>query len=124
MRVLTIDPVPGMLPFILGLSIIRGMPVPVVDIGSLLGAPDSRGRYFVSVDAGGLPVALTVDEIPGFLRIPEDVLAPLPPLLRDAANGAVAALRARDGQLLILLDTARLVPAQLFVELNQAGATP
>jgi chemotaxis signal transduction protein len=94
----------------------------VVDAGGVLGAANSRGAYFVSIDTAGRPVALAVDEIIGVRRIAEATLAPLPPLLKSIAADAVAAVRARDGELLVMLDSARLVPAELLAELDQ-GAT-
>lgn len=119
-RRLAIDLFAGMPSFILGLSIIRGMPVPVVDASNLFNAASSQGAYFVTIDVAGRPVALAVDEVIGLRRIAEDTLAPLPPLLRSIADDAVAAIRARDGDLLLVLDTARLVPAHLLVELDEA----
>jgi purine-binding chemotaxis protein CheW len=119
-RRLAIAPFAGMPTFILGLAIIRGMPVPVVDVGNLLNAARSQGAYFVTIDVAGRPVALAVDEVIGLRRIAEDTLAPLPPLLKSIADDAVAAIRARDGELLLVLDAARLVPAYLLVELDEA----
>jgi purine-binding chemotaxis protein CheW len=122
MRGLAVDPFSGMPAFVLGLAIIRGAAVPVVDAGGLLGAANSGGAYFVTIDIAGRPIALAIDEIVGVRRIAEATLAPLPPLLSNIADDAVAAVRARDGELLLMLDSARLVPAQLLAELDQAGA--
>ncbi|HTV87439.1 MAG TPA: chemotaxis protein CheW [Stellaceae bacterium] len=121
MRAPAIEPLAGMPAFVLGLSIIRGMPVPVIDAHSLLNAAASRAAYVIVLDVGGRAVALAVDEIIGLRRIAGDALAPLPPLLRNVANDAVAAIRVCDGELLLLLDTARLVPAHLLAALNAAG---
>jgi purine-binding chemotaxis protein CheW len=121
MRALAIDPLSGMPPFMLGLSIIRGAPVPIVDAGALLNAANSRAVYFVTIDVGGQPVALALDQIIGLRRIAEHAFAPLPALLKNVADDAVAAIRARDGDLLLLLDTARLVPPHLIAEFNGAG---
>jgi purine-binding chemotaxis protein CheW len=122
MRALPIDPLPGMPPLVLGLSIVRGVPVPVIDAGSLLDAANSRAAYFVAVAVGGHPAALAVDEVFGLQRLAEEVLAPLPPLLRNVADDAIAAIRARDGELLLLLETARLLPPHLLAKLTEIGA--
>jgi purine-binding chemotaxis protein CheW len=78
-RRLAIAPFARMQSFILGLSTIRGMPVPVVDPGNLLNAASSQG-----------------------------------------ADDAVATIRTRDGDLLLVLDTARPVSAHLLAELDKA----
>ncbi len=122
MRRLAIDPLSGMPSFVLGLSIIRGTPVPVLDAGCLLSAATARAPYFVAIDVGGRLVALAVDQVIGLRRIAEDTLAPLPPLLKNSADDVVAAIRARDGELLLVLNTARLVPPRLLAELNGTEA--
>jgi purine-binding chemotaxis protein CheW len=123
MRALEIEPISGMSAFVLGLSIIRGTPTPVVDTGRLLNAAKSQAAYFVLIDTGdSRPVALAAEQIIGLRRIAEATLAPLPPLVRSIEDDAIAAIRAHSGGLLALLDTARLVPAHLLAALHEAGA--
>src|SRR6185295_1225682 len=64
LRPLPIQPVPVAPPFILGLSVIRGEPVPVVDLGRLMGFPEEpRIRRLVSVRVGSRRAALAVEAV-------------------------------------------------------------
>jgi purine-binding chemotaxis protein CheW len=122
MRPLAINPLSGMPRFVLGLAVIRGTPVPVIDAGSLLNAVNCHAGYFVTIEAGGRPVAVAVDQVIGLRTIAAEALAPLPPLLQNVADDAVEAIHALDNELLLLLDTARIIPAPLLAELSAPGA--
>lgn len=92
-----------------GVAVIRGTPVPVVALAALLGAA-SRPRRFVTLAIEGRLVALAVEEVEGVLPISARALGELPPLLRDPSAPAVASIGVRDSALLVVLQTARLVP--------------
>lgn len=111
MRPLPVTAVAGAPPAVLGLAVIRGAPTPVVDLASLVGAadPEPAGR-FVLVTAGARRVALAVAEVLGVHSIDRAAFEALPPLLGDAASGAVRAVATLDGELLAVIDAARLVP--------------
>jgi purine-binding chemotaxis protein CheW len=111
MRPLPIDVVGGAPEFVTGVSRIRGEHMPVVDLGRILGLPDDAViSRFVILRYGGRSVALGVEGIIGVGRIPRATSNALPPLLKGAREGAVTALRDRDAELLLVLDTARLLP--------------
>lgn len=93
-----------------GLAIIRGAPVAVVDLRRLLGAPAGPARRAVVVRIADRRLAAVVDDVIDVRRIDHAALTALPPLLGGAARDCVSAIAARDGQLLAVLDTARLVP--------------
>lgn len=120
MRPLAIEPLSATAPaFVKGVSVIRGLPVPVVDTARLLGAAaatgptPSMGRRFVTVRSGGRTVALAFDEVIGIRTLPSDTVRELPPLLQRAESDAVTAIGALDDQLLIVLRTASIVPEDL-----------
>src|SRR6266567_5218108 len=108
MRPLLVEPLAGVPPYVRGVSIIRGAPVPVVDTRSLLGLPDGVPARFVLVEAGSRTVALAVDEVVGVDGIDTEQLEALPPLLREAVAGMVSSIGSRDGELLLVLHSARL----------------
>ena len=110
MRPLPVEPVAGSPPFVLGLSVIRGAPVPVVDAAALLEGKESNPGRFVTVRAGSGTVALAVDAVLGVRTIPSHVLHELPPLLRDAPTAMVSAVGALDAELLFVLRSCSLVP--------------
>lgn len=112
MRPLPCDPVAGAPPFVVGVAVIRGRPTPVVDVGALVGAPhDAPAARWITVAVGDRVVGLAVADVVGVRRLNGDAAAgAMPPLLSDAARGAVSALGVLDGELLLVLQGATLVP--------------
>jgi purine-binding chemotaxis protein CheW len=112
MRPLPIEPLAGAPPFVLGLSLIRGIATPVVDVGALVGAKDSPAftRFVTLRLTDRRPVALAVEAVLGTRTLRGLGLSELPPLLRDANPHLIASIGALDRELLTVLETARLVP--------------
>lgn len=110
MRPLPVESVAGAPSFVLGLSLIRGVPTPVVDLAAWMGLPPAPSTRFVSVAAGARHVALAVTAVAGVRRIDTFELQTVPPLLRDAAAGHVQLVGALDADLLVVLSSARLLP--------------
>ncbi len=108
MRPLPIDALPGAPDFVAGLSIIRGAPVPVVDTARLFGETTAQHRRLVACAVGGRRIALAVEEVAGVAAFAEAETAALPPLLGAADGAAIERLRVLDGEVLLLLDAARL----------------
>jgi purine-binding chemotaxis protein CheW len=121
MRPLPVEPVSGMPPFASGLCVIRGTPLPVIDAGALLVGSRISPTRLVTLMVGARSVALAVESVLGVRQIDPASVGRLPPLLSSSGN-AVEALRALDGELLLMLDAARLVPHALLDELNLAGS--
>jgi chemotaxis methyl-accepting protein methylase/chemotaxis signal transduction protein len=123
MRPLPIEPLAGAPQVVLGLSIIRGTPVPVVALGRLLGSevqgPCTR---FVMVRAGERRVALSVDAVLGVREIASSQLGAMPPLLRDAHAERVEAIGALDAELFLVLNAAHLVPDEVWKSLSREEA--
>lgn len=119
MRPLPVDPIPGVPDFVRGVAVVRGAPLPVVDLAMLLGADGpSEATRFVTVKAGGRRVVLAVSEIHGVQHLSAKVFGDLPPLFRDAKGRAMEAIAALDDRLLILLEGTRLVPAEVLETLK------
>jgi purine-binding chemotaxis protein CheW len=120
MRALPRDQLPDMPPFLLGVSVIRGQPVPVLDLARLTGADGAApGTRYVTLDLAGRQVALAVDEVIGVRDLAPEALEGVPPLL-DA--GMLSALATRDCALLLVLQTTRLIPDALWPLLAAEGA--
>jgi len=116
MPALPVRDVAGAPPFVLGVSIVRGIPTPVVSAARLL-EPDqapSRASHFVSLRCSGRAVALAVEGLIGVRALAPELVSDLPPLFAapDASTG-LAALALLDGELLCVLEAARLLPAEL-----------
>jgi purine-binding chemotaxis protein CheW len=112
-RPLPIMPLPDAPRFVLGVSIIRGAPVPVVDIGSLFGEHETSPQRMVTLRVAGRLVALAVDSVLGVRSLGPESFDELPPLLRDAAGDLVSTIGTLDAELLLFLRTARIAPAAL-----------
>jgi len=84
----------------------------------LLSGSDTRARRLVTLAFGGRTIALAVEEVIGIRSLDNEAVRMLPPLLQNTAGDAVEAIRALDGELLLLLDTARLIPEALLDELS------
>jgi purine-binding chemotaxis protein CheW len=124
MRPLAVEAVSGMPAFLLGLSVIRGTPVPVVDLGALLvPGPAHTPRRFVTVRAGDRLVALGVESLLGIRELDASTFRELPPLFRDAHADPIAAIGAIDGKLLLVLAASRVVPETLWQTLRIAEGT-
>jgi purine-binding chemotaxis protein CheW len=122
MRPLPIRPMVQSPPFVLGLCIIRGEPVPVVDTAALLGEREARGGRLVTVRVGERLVALAVDSVIGLRSLGAESGAALPPLLKEAAGDVVAAVGTLDAELLLFLRAARLAPDAVFEGVKPSGA--
>jgi purine-binding chemotaxis protein CheW len=120
MRPLPLQPVGGAPAFVAGMSVLRAEPVPVVILDALLGGGAANGfGRFVSVQAGrGRPFLLAVDEVIGVRRFATDALEELPPLLGAEARGIATAVTLHDERLVTLLDTAHLIPGDVWRSLE------
>jgi purine-binding chemotaxis protein CheW len=122
MRPLPIEPVAAPPPGLRGLSVIRGVPVPVLDLAALMGEPGASVGRLVTATVAGRKIAFAVDTVLGVRQIDAAHLAELPPLLRDSARDAVAAIGTLDAELLLLLETGKLLPEGLFDRLAGEAA--
>jgi purine-binding chemotaxis protein CheW len=111
--------------FVRGVSVIRGAPVPVVDLKVLLESEATSATFgrFVTVKLGERLVALGVDAVVGLRAVDSEQLGELPPILHAATADIIEAIGARDAQLLVLLRVARLVPDEVWNSLPKAEAT-
>jgi purine-binding chemotaxis protein CheW len=110
LRPLPIELVSGAPGYVLGLSIIRGVPLPVVDVSQLLSGRTSTPVRLVVVKTGERRVAMAVDNVVGIRQIPADQLRDLPPLLRDAGAAVVSAVGTLDAELFMVLSGSRIIP--------------
>ena len=109
MRPMPVTPLAGAPPYVRGVAIVRGDPVPVVDLAALVGSTPTAPARFVSVRAGGRAAALAVAGVVGVTRLEPEGERRMP-LLAEACTGTLSALRTRDDDLLLVLGAARLVP--------------
>ncbi len=123
MRPLPVEPFVGAPEFVSGLSIIRGVPLPVIDTGALLGVRGCKPTRFVTIKAENRRVVLAFDAVLGVRAIPANSLQDLPPSLRDAGAEMISAIGALDAELLLVLRSARVVPESVWAALELEGAS-
>lgn len=115
MRPQPLEALAGALPHVLGVALVRGVAQPVVDLARLLdeSAAGTAIARWVALRVGERRVALAVAEVLDVRPMPVEALQPLPPLLSSAGRATVAALAALDAELVLVLDSARLLPDML-----------
>jgi purine-binding chemotaxis protein CheW len=104
-RVDRIEPAPA---YVLGVALIRGESVPVVDAGMLLTGEKCEATRLVILRVGERRVALAVAEVVGTRALEEGDLRALPPLLSGASE-LVTAMAVLDGKFVEVLENARLL---------------
>lgn len=119
MRPLPLQPIADMPAFLLGISIIRGAAIPVLNGAMLVGArPDVRPARYVTLKAGERRVCLAVQDVIGVRQLPRASLTGVPLLLQDADANIVSAIGTLDAELLIVLQSAHLLPERIWSELE------
>ena len=122
MRPLPIEVVAGAPHFVLGLAMIRGAPVPVVDVARLLGEADAPSGRWIALTAGSRRVALAVCEVLGVRPLPASARHALPPLLQDAGRDLVSELGRLDEALLLVLHGGHLLSEDDWTSLSLSGS--
>jgi purine-binding chemotaxis protein CheW len=122
MRVLPIKLISDVPPYVAGVCIMRGAPVPVVDVGLLVGSRATDFQRLISVRTDGRTIALAVERIHGISGFDARQFDRLPPLLRDAGADVISAIGTLDAELLLLLRVARIVPDDVLARLDVEGA--
>ncbi len=126
MRPLPIEPIAGAPGFVCGVSVIRGLPMPVVDLKALLENSDNSPSYgrFVTLKYDARRVVIGVDSVVGLRNLDSAQLAELPPLLRDVTADLIESFGTLDAQLLLVLHAARIVPDEVWSSLAAAELAP
>lgn len=110
MRPLPIEPLASGCTGVIGLCRVRGMSVPVVDVGALLGAGEEANSVrFIVLRIENRAVALAVEAVTGTRMVPSRALQDLPPLLGEANAALISAISAVDGAFLLVLRAARIL---------------
>jgi purine-binding chemotaxis protein CheW len=114
MRPLAVEPISNLPSFVQGISIIRGIPTPVVDLGALLGMPSGVADRFVTLRLGERQVALSVDSVLGVRELDVLKIRELPLLLQGASKDVIEAMGTLDEQLLVVLCAGWELPDEVW----------
>jgi purine-binding chemotaxis protein CheW len=124
MRPLPIEPLAEQPCFVRGVSVVRGAPVPIVDVAALLGTgAEAPPRRVVTLNLGVRQVGLALDAVIGVRAISVERLKDVPPLLLEAAAEVVEGIAALDDQLLLALRGAFVVPPSVWSSIDARTAT-
>jgi purine-binding chemotaxis protein CheW len=123
MRPLPLEGIVDAPQFVLGMSIVRGAVIPVLDAGCLLSGRTCSPSRMVTLRVGARCVALAVDDVHGAVPIGENVLREVPPLL-SGSSPTLSAIGTLDAKLLVVLETARLLPESVLAAISGAAETP
>jgi len=122
MRPLAVERIAGVPSFVQGLAVIRGVPTPVVDLASVLSGDASHPTRFVTVKTGTRLIALAVDAVVGVIEIPPDAVEVLPPLFQRNGLDAISAIGVLDADLLLVLQSTRLVPDDVWATIQSGDS--
>jgi len=120
-RPLPIEPVPGPLAFVRGVSILRGIPTPVIDLGALLGNSAGQATRFVTLRVGDRQAAISVGAVRGVREIDSPTLRNLPPLLHGTSNDMIDAIGTLDERVLMVLRDSWQLPEEVWHGLQDTG---
>lgn len=123
MRPLPVSPLSGEASLVCGVALIRGIPTPVVALAALFQSDqqDASGR-FVTLRSGERAIALSVETVIGVAELADAEVTSMPPLLRNARTEAIEAIGCLDAELLVMLQTAKLVPESIWKSIAARGA--
>ena len=112
LRITEISPVPGAPDYVLGIINLRGNVVTVIDARSRFGLPpqetDDASRIIV-VDAYEKVVGILVDNVSEVAYVSNSEIELAPNVGTEDSNKFVSGVSNRDGELLIMVDLARLI---------------
>jgi purine-binding chemotaxis protein CheW len=110
MRPLPLETIAGVPPYVCGVSIVRGIPTPVVDLGMVLGKAGGENARFVALRLGDNQVVFSVRTVLGVQRLDESQIEVLPPLLGEATKETIESISTLDRQMLFALRASWMLP--------------
>jgi len=113
LRPLPLQVLPDAPDVVIGLAVIRGEPVPVLDLHEERPAHRTPESRLIVLHVANRRVALGADSVIGLRPLDHQRLGPLPALLSENA-ATVEAIGTLDGELLAVLSAARLVPEHVL----------
>jgi purine-binding chemotaxis protein CheW len=113
MRPLATRPLAGSPAFVRGISVLRGVPTPVIDVARLLTGSDGEIERYVAVGTERGPVALAVGTLLG-IRATESGPAEPHPALLGGSHRLVAGVGTFGSEPMLLLQSMRTVPDEVW----------
>lgn len=109
-----ITTVPQALDFVDGITSLRGVVLPVIDLRKRLGLPvpeETSDTRIVVVNTGASKIGMIVDAVSEVLTIAEDTIEPPPPVVSTVETAFITGIAKTDHRLIILLDLDKVLSA-------------
>lgn len=122
----TITAVPQAPQFVKGVTNLRGVVLPVIDLRQRFGLPQTestKDTRIVVVEMDGGTVGMIVDAVAEVLRVPDEAIEPPSPLVVTVDSTFIAGIAKLNEQLVIMLDLDKVLTAQEQGELNAVPAS-
>jgi purine-binding chemotaxis protein CheW len=122
-----ITAVPHTPSFVEGITNLRGEVLPVIDLRKRFGLPQgdaTKDTRIVNVEVDGVRVGMVVDAVTEVLRVSEEDIEPLPPLVTTFDSPFITGIAKVDGaqgadeRLIVLLDLAKVLSTEEQVNLQ------
>jgi purine-binding chemotaxis protein CheW len=114
MRPLATHPLAGTPAFVTGICIMRGVPTLVIDVARLLGGAAAEVSRFIAVRTERGPVAFATGDIQGVRPVSIGGAGQHAALLGDAPARLIAAVGTIDAAPVLLVQSMRLVPDEVW----------
>jgi purine-binding chemotaxis protein CheW len=108
----TITSMPQAPDYVQGITNLRGVVVPVIDLRKRFGLPAldwTRDTRIVVVYMNQIKVGMIVDGVSQVLRITDDAIEPPPPMVTSNHSAFIKGIAKLEGQLIILLDLTKVL---------------
>jgi chemotaxis signal transduction protein len=120
-RLMPLVAVASSVPGLMGVSRIRGVVTPVLDVGRLLFDKASSPARLVVIGTAAGPVALGFDEVVGVRSLSEHTADRLPPLMTGAPD-ALSGVISGEGELVFVLGGSRWLSEEVLRSWSVEGA--
>jgi len=114
MRPSAVRPLTGMPGYVRGVTVMRGVPTPVLDVAHLLGEAHTEIVRFVAVRTERGPAAFATGEVLGIRTAGTHVADPPPGALLGPAGTLVAGVSRLNDQPLLLVQCMRVLPDEVW----------
>lgn len=121
LRPLETQPLAGTPAFVLGISVLRGVPTPVIDVARLLGGGAGTVERFIAVRTERGAVALATGAVLGIRSVDASATGGHPALLGARSSRLVAGVGVVGTEPLLLLQSMRTVPDEVWEAAAAAG---